>query len=200
MKLAMPAAVPRHRHFFAYRDNACATTAGGIIFSLRPSPPAVMSTLTPSASIAPTATADHTEIDALVRAFFSVFTNKNGARPDVDAIHRMFIPQGLIIKCNGAEREIYTIQEFIAPRLKLLTGGQLVNFQEQEISARTDIFGGIAQRYCVYEKSGVLDGKAFHAYGVKTLQLIRMEDGWKMVSLVWEDKRDGLVLPELLKG
>lgn len=151
--------------------------------------PAIMPTPAPAAST------DQSEIDALVRAFFSVFTNKNGARPDVDAIHRMFIPQGLIIKCNGHTREIYTLQQFIAPRLKLLTGGQLLDFQEQEVSARTDIFGGIAQRYSVYEKSGTLDGKAFHAYGVKTLQLIRMEDGWKMVSLAWEDERDGLAIP-----
>lgn len=156
-----------------------------------------MPTLAPSASLVQAD--DQSEIDALVRAFFSVFTNKNGARPDVDAIHRMFIPQGLIIRCNGAEREIYTLQQFIAPRLKLLTGGQLVDFQEQEVSARTDIFGGIAQRYSIYEKSGVLDGKGFHAYGVKTLQLIRMEDGWKMVSLAWEDERDGLDIPAQLK-
>ncbi|MGB7196541.1 MAG: hypothetical protein WBD81_24065 [Collimonas pratensis] len=151
----------------------------------------------PSNSLAQAA--DQSEIDALVRAFFSVFTNKNGARPEVDAIHRMFIPQGLIIKCYGDHREIYTLQQFIAPRLQLLTSGQLTDFQEQEVSARTDIFGGIAQRYSVYEKSGVLDGQAFHAYGVKTLQLIRMEDGWKMVSLAWEDERDGLGIPVQLK-
>ncbi|NKI68882.1 DUF4440 domain-containing protein [Collimonas pratensis] len=156
-----------------------------------------MQTLAPSTSLAQAA--DQSEIDALVRAFFSVFTNKNGARPEVDAIHRMFIPQGLIIKCHGDHREIYTLQQFIAPRLQLLTSGQLTDFQEQEVSARTDIFGGIAQRYSVYEKSGVLDGQAFHAYGVKTLQLIRMEDGWKMVSLAWEDERDGLGIPVQLK-
>ncbi|WP_052135018.1 DUF4440 domain-containing protein [Collimonas arenae] len=153
-----------------------------------------MSTLTPSAH-----NADQAEIDALVKAFFSVFTNKNGVKPDVDAIHRMFIPQGLIIRCNDTEREIYTLQQFIAPRLELLNGGRLVDFQEQEVSARTDIFGGIAQRYCVYEKSGVLDGKAFHAYGVKTVQLVRMDDGWKMVSLAWEDERDGLAIPDQFK-
>jgi len=153
----------------------------------------------PASSASLAQAADQSDIDALVRAFFSVFTNKDGARPDLDAIHRMFIPQGLIIKCSDAQPVIYTIAEFIAPRLKLLTGGQLVDFQEQEVSARTDIFGSIAQRYGVYEKSGVLDGKAFHAYGVKTLQLIRMEDGWKMVSLAWEDERDGLAIPAQFK-
>lgn len=135
------------------------------------------------------------EIDALTQAFFSVFTNSNGIKPDVDAIHGMFIPQGLIIKCNGPEREIYTLQEFIEPRRQLLSSGRLTEFQEQEVSARTDIFGGIAQRYCIYKKSGILDGQAFQARGVKTLQLIRMDNGWKLVSLAWEDERDGLSIP-----
>jgi len=139
------------------------------------------------------------EIDALTRAFFSVFTNKNGVKPDLDAIHHMFIPQGLIIKCSGAEREIYTLREFIEPRRLLLSSGKLADFQEQEVSARTDIFGGIAQRYCIYEKSGILDGQAFHVRGVKTLQLIRMDDGWKLASLAWEDERDGLAVPDLIR-
>lgn len=154
-----------------------------------------MSTHSPAANIPRLPIADEAEIDELVRAFFSVFTNKNGIKPDVDAIHRMFIPQGLIISCSGAKREIYTLRQFIEPRIELLSDGRLVDFQEQEVSARTDIFGGIAQRYCIYKKSGIFEGKAFQAGGVKTIQLIRMSDGWKMASLAWEDEREGLAIP-----
>ncbi|HWW07035.1 hypothetical protein [Collimonas sp.] len=154
-----------------------------------------MQTHAPVVNAFPLPSGAEAEIDALMQAFFSVFTNKNGVKPDLDAIHRMFLPQGLIIKCNGAEREIYTLQEFIEPRRQLLSGGRLIEFQEQEVSARTDIFGSIAQRYSIYKKSGILDGQAFQARGVKAMQLIRM-DGWKLVSLAWEDERDGLAIPD----
>jgi hypothetical protein len=78
----------------------------------------------------------------------------------------------------------------------LLSCGRLVEFFEEEVSGRTDLFGGVAQRFSVYRKSGVLDGVAFSARGVKTLQFVRTVDGWRISAVAWEDERAGLPIPE----
>ncbi|MFI5771578.1 hypothetical protein ACIA74_24150 [Streptomyces sp. NPDC051658] len=44
------------------------------------------------------------ELDRLMHPFLGAFTNTGGSRPNVDAVHEVFIPQGMIIKNVGASR------------------------------------------------------------------------------------------------
>jgi hypothetical protein len=127
-------------------------------------------------------------IDALTREFFGAFTNKGGVRPDVARLHRLFLPQAVITKRDGNAVEIYDLERFIAPRLKLLTDGSLVEFEEQEESARTEVFGGIAQRWCTYRKAGKLHGRPYAGRGVKTIQFVRLDGAWRISALAWEDE------------
>jgi len=136
------------------------------------------------------------EIDGLTRAFFGAFTNKGG-RPDVDLLYRIFLPSAVITKRAGAEVEICDLRQFVEPRRRLLTDGSLVDFIEEETAARTDIFGGIAQRFCTYRKAGILAGRSFSGRGVKTIQFVRVGAEWKISALAWEDEQDGLPLPEI---
>ena len=138
---------------------------------------------------------DKAEIDRLARDFFSVFCNKGGAAPRLELLHRLFIKEGLIIKNAGSVPEVYTVQQFIEPRERLLNGGTLREFSEEEVAERTDICGNIAQRISFYRKSGILSGQPFQGRGVKTSQLIRTAEGWKLSALAWDDEREGFTLP-----
>ena len=134
-------------------------------------------------------------IDALATAFFALFSNKNGVQPNLTDIHELFVPEGRVIKASGPSPEICTLQEFIEPRQALLSGGTLMDFEEWEESERTVIFGHIAHRLSVYGKSGRLSGQGFSTRGLKSTQFLRTPQGWKMLSTVWDDEREGLSLP-----
>ena len=142
---------------------------------------------------------DGTQIDELVRLFFHAFTNKGGCRPAVENLHELFIAEGVIVKNSGAAPEVSSLGQFIEPRLKLLTGGRLTDFAEEEYDSRTDIVGRVAQRLCFYRKEGVLDGQRFAAQGVKTLQFIKTASGWRITAVAWDDEREGFVLPARLE-
>lgn len=128
------------------------------------------------------------EIDALAAAFFAVFDNRGGVRVDIGKLHLMCIPQALLIKAVGPVPEVCDLDAFIAPRERLLNGGTLVDFHEQELSARTEIFGNVAQRWCRYRKAGVLGGRAFATEGMKGLQLLRTPQGWRISAVLWDDE------------
>lgn len=130
------------------------------------------------------------EIDRLIKDFFDLFTTKNGRKPNLDNIYEICIPQTTIIKNANGLTEIYDLKGFIAPRKKLLIDGSLTNFSEYETQERTDIFGHIAQRLCIYEKEGMLNGKAFKVQGLKTFQLIKIMGEWKISSLAWDDETE----------
>jgi hypothetical protein len=132
--------------------------------------------------------ADKNEIDSLTNQFFDLFTNHGGRIPDLSRINDLFIPQGIVIKNVGGNSEIFSLSTFITPRQKLLTDGTLSDFQERELTERTDIAGTIAQRFCTYTKSGKLQGKVFENQGVKTLQFIKMNNTtWKISAVAWDD-------------
>jgi hypothetical protein len=132
----------------------------------------------------------------IIQDFFKAFVSKDIAEVDLDVIKRLFIPQALIVKTCGSAPVIYTLNEFIEPRQKILTDGTLSRFQEKAVSTQTEIFGDIAHSFVLYQKSGVLAGKPFDETGMKTIQFIRTLEGWKISSLAWDDERAGLVVPE----
>jgi hypothetical protein len=138
------------------------------------------------------------EIDRLTLSFFGLFSNRGGIQPELEKIFDLFVPQGVIAKCSSDEPEISSLQEFITPRQELLTNGTLTEFSEAETSGRTEIFGNIATRVSTYQKSGVLDGKPFTTRGMKSFQFTKTTSGWRILSVSWDDERDGFSIQELL--
>jgi len=130
---------------------------------------------------------DKQAIDEVAAAFFNAFGNRDGAFPDVDSLYRLFIPEALIVKNVGGIPEIYDVVGFVEPRRVLLTGGSLINFSEEEIFERTEIFGNIAHRFSHYRKSWTASGEMLAGQGAKTIQLVRTPTGWRIASLAWDD-------------
>ena len=131
---------------------------------------------------------DRLEIDALTVRFFDSFTNKDGRVPNVKEIKSIFIPKGILISNTKDPAALYALDDFIRPREEMLTNGTLTNYCEREISHRTELFGNIAQRFSLYEKSGELNGEYFETKGMKTIQFIKVNGKWKMSSLAWSDE------------
>ncbi|MFE3585603.1 Cif family virulence factor [Streptomyces vinaceus] len=127
------------------------------------------------------------EIDALTAEFFGAFDNRGGKAADVARIRRLLLPRGVIVK-TGPELTVYTVEEFIEPRQRLLNDGRLVGFCEWETSERTDIAGDIASRFGEYRKSGILDGEPFEGGGTKTIQFVRTPEGWRIAAFSWYDR------------
>ena len=131
---------------------------------------------------------DKEEIDALTAIFFDAFTSRGGHAPAVDRLYDVFVPEALIVKNTGDEPVVYDVAGFVEPRRELLTGGTLSDFREAEVSERTEIFGRIAHRFSIYEKSWTSEGKPFDGRGAKTIQFVRTAQGWKISALAWDDE------------
>lgn len=128
-------------------------------------------------------------IDKVTHQFFTFFTNTNGEKPAIQDLKKICIEQVVIINNNNQAPAIYTLESFINPREELLTNGTLIDFSESEISHNTEIFNTIAHRFCLYKKSGVLNGVEFYTEGMKTIQFIKVTEEWKISSIAWCDKK-----------
>ncbi|MBI1769484.1 MAG: GNAT family N-acetyltransferase [Bacteroidetes bacterium] len=131
---------------------------------------------------------DKYSIDYLTTSFFSVFTNANQQKVNLEVINDLCLPETIIIKKSGLKEEVYNLRAFVEPRKKILTDGTLKDFEEKEINEETKIIGRIAQRFSKYEKSGYLNGAFFKQSGNKFFQFIKTVRGWKINAVVWEDE------------
>lgn len=135
---------------------------------------------------APDAAADIAALDALTADFFAAFDNRGGMPADVGRVRRLMLPKGVVV-ITRPEFTVLSVDEFVAPREKLLSGGRLVEFSEQETSARTEVVGDLATRFLEYRKSGLLDGAPYEGGGTKTIQYVRTPDGWRISAFAWFD-------------
>jgi hypothetical protein len=143
---------------------------------------------------------DRSAIAEVVRTFFAAFTSGPDVADRLERLRDVCLPQAVIVKTCGEEPTVYDLGGFIGPRQDLLTGGRLVDFHEQQVSGRTEVFGDIAQHFCSYAKSGVQDGVAFTARGMKTVQLVRTSRGWRISAAAWDDEREGVEVHDPAQG
>ena len=132
-------------------------------------------------------TSTQDNIDALIARFFSVFDNRDGAKPHLADLTGCFTEKATIVRRFNTGTELYTVGEFAAPRIELLTQGALLEFHEWEISAATQIFDGIAARISRYCKTGLLHGNDYSGSGTKCFHLADMGFGWRISYLAWVD-------------
>jgi hypothetical protein len=131
--------------------------------------------------------ADRAKIDALVARFFSIFDNRQGARPQLSQFVDCFTDNAAIAQHANGSTRLYTVREFAVPRIELLTRGEWLDFHEWEESFAMQVFPGIATRTSRYRKSGWLGGEAYRGAGTKCFQLVELPIGWRIASLAWVD-------------
>lgn len=138
---------------------------------------------------------DRTVIDNISAAFFAAFTSPSVGVADFTELRGLFHPGAVIVKVANGVPDFFTLDTFIAPREELLNSGRLLDFSEEEVSAETQFFGDVAQRWCLYRKSGALDGSEYSGWGQKSMQLVRTQEGWRISAIAWCDAPDGTPLP-----
>lgn len=126
-------------------------------------------------------------INNTINQFFSIFNNKNGAKPPGGLIHSLLLPTAVITHLSGKAINTYNIDEFIKPRIKILSDGSLTDFSEWQTETNTISFGHIAQHQCTFEKRGILNNEPYQGSGTKLFQLVKVGMHWKVTALMWQE-------------
>lgn len=137
---------------------------------------------------------DREAVAHVVRTFFAAFASGPDVVARLEALRDLFLPEAVIVRTCGVAVAVYGVDGFIAPRAALLSGGTLVDFREWELHGHTEVFGDIAHHFCSYAKQGVQDGTPFTGRGMKTVQLVRTDGGWRISAVAWDDERDGVTV------
>ncbi|WP_243706158.1 GNAT family N-acetyltransferase [Micromonospora sp. KC721] len=134
-----------------------------------------------------TTSSDQEEIHALIRCYFDAFTSGSRVDEQMAALRDAMLPGAVIVRTCGTEPEVYDVDAFIQPRRAMLTDGTLTDFHEQARLGRLDVFGDIAQWFGRYVKQGRRNGVPYAGGGMKSMQFVRTDAGWRISAAAWDD-------------
>jgi hypothetical protein len=139
---------------------------------------------------------DVDSIDGIVRALYETISGPAGPR-DWDRERSLLAPGARLQPTRpkeggGGTMEVFDVEGYIASRTPFFAQN---DFHEVEVSRRVDRFGNIAQVWSQYEGRRSPEGEPFMR-GINSIQLFNDGDRWWIVSVLWDNERPGITLPE----
>ena len=138
---------------------------------------------------------DRDAIYVVIRRFFSAFVSGPKAADGAALLRDLLLPGAVVVRTCGDDPQVLGVEDFIRPRVELLSSGAVRDFREWPASGRIDRFGDMAQVWCRYEKSWVEGDAAAEGRGMKSVQLVRTSGGWRISAIAWDDERPGVPMP-----
>lgn len=143
---------------------------------------------------------DVESIAGIVKALYEVISGPAGAR-DWDRERTLVHPQGRLMPTRprpegGAGVEVFDTDGYIASRTPFFAAN---DFYEIETGHRVERFGNVAQVWSAYEGRRAPGGEILFR-GINSIQLFHDGDRWWVMSVLWDNEREGNPLPADLAG
>ncbi|HTU56767.1 MAG TPA: hypothetical protein VMF89_00005 [Polyangiales bacterium] len=130
---------------------------------------------------------DAQQLDAVLRAFYEVISFDDGATPDWERMSGLFSAHARITRVTPEAIDYMDLSTFRSMAEELLEVGAYTSFYEREIARRADRFGNVLHVASAYETKISPNAQDFIERGVNSLQLIREDGRWRIISLCWDD-------------
>lgn len=128
-------------------------------------------------------------IEKTIKNLFRAISFRQGEEPNMHKIKSLFIGEGILINYNDPEPLVLPVDEFIVHFNKQFSDGIMTQLEDREIFAETKVFGRIAHRFSYYEARFDKNDEKPFAVGVNSIQLMKINDEWKITSMAWNDDK-----------
>lgn len=138
---------------------------------------------------------DVESIDSIIKALYDIISGPAGPR-DWERDRYLLAPVGRLqptrpIPEGGAAMDVFDLDGYAESRGPFFAAN---DFYEVEIARRVQRFGNIAHVWSTYESRRTPDGEPF-TRGINSIQLFNDGDRWWIVSVFWDNEREGNKLP-----
>ena len=141
---------------------------------------------------------DLSEINKVIDKLYTSLSFKKNEAPAMTKLKDIFYGKGMLINNNTGQPKKYTLQEFTSVIEGQVNAGKVLAFQEKELSSETELFGNVAHCFSTYESGYILAGREdyINKRGINSIQLLKVNGKWLIVSIIWNEESDELKLPE----
>ena len=136
-------------------------------------------------------------IDGIIKALYESISGAKGVQRDWQRMRSLFVPDARLmptVNRQGGPRGVAVlgVNDYIA------TSGQFLvdmGFREREVARKVEEFGSIAHVFSTYESFRDTETMPFMR-GINSIQLLNDGTRWWVVSIFWDNERQGIQLPE----
>ena len=136
------------------------------------------------------------EIDHLTKKFYESICFSPEKYPNIDQLEELFYGDGKLINGNFDNPLEFTVHSYIQAIMHQIEEGNTDFYSIQEIADTTEVFGNTAHRVSVYEHSYEANRNMPWKRGINYIQYIFNEGKWLIVSMLWNDEKEALKIPE----
>ena len=127
------------------------------------------------------------ELNGVVGKLYQVISFPEGGCPDWEGMAKLFLDCARITRITPEARDEFDVEGFQAMLSELLESGVYTSFFECEVGRRTETFGRMAHVLSAYETKRDAAAKARLGSGVNSIQLVREQGTWRILSLLWDE-------------
>jgi hypothetical protein len=129
---------------------------------------------------------DFVQLDRLIREFYRVICFEEGGAPDFERLAALFSQHARITRVTPEGIDHLDVEGFSALVRELLELGAFTSFYEHELRRSTHRYGRVFHIASAYETKAAPHAIDYLERGVNSLQVLREQDGWRIVSLCWD--------------
>lgn len=127
-------------------------------------------------------------LDLLMKSFYEVVSFEDGGAPDWETMQGLFSRHARITRVTPEAIDYLDLEGFRSMAEELIEVGAFTSFFEREVARRVDRYGQVMHVASAYESKVSPDAVDFIERGINSLQLVRENGGWKILSLCWDDR------------
>jgi hypothetical protein len=171
-----------------------------------PAPPPLVGTLAahPDWLAAKSHPGDVDTVDHLVTSLYDVISGAAGKPRDWDRFRSLFLPDGRlgVIRPESPAKDAPARKGdvvFLTPDMYVqrddpyfMTHG----FFERSIANRVEVFGNLVHVWSTYESRHAEHDRQPFARGINSIQIVSAQGRFWIASILWDEERPGLALPE----
>lgn len=161
-------------------------------------PVAAQQTAPPAAASPAADSADVATPEAIVTALYDVISGPAGQARDWDRFRSLFLPGARLVysqTLQTGEQRLHpmTVEDFVRIVTPVYASGG--GFWERDIGSRIERFGNVAHVFTAYETRRTAPDGPVVARGINSVQQVRHQGRWRVVSLAWDTERPGNLIP-----
>jgi hypothetical protein len=172
-----------------------------------PAPPPLVGTLAahPDWLAAKSHPGDVDTVDHLVTSLYDVISGAAGKPRDWDRFRSLFLPDGRlgVIRPESPATQDAPARKgdvvFLTPDMYVQRDDPYFKthgFFERSIANRVEVFGNLVHVWSTYESRHAEHDRQPFARGINSIQIVSAQGRFWIASILWDEERPGLALPE----
>lgn len=137
-------------------------------------------------------------LDATIKTLYAVISGDKGVERDWELFRYLFKP-GARLMPSGKRPDGSVGLQILSPEDYITRSGPFLvgnGFHEVEIGRKVDTYGTITQVFSTYEARNSLDDQAPFMRGINSIQLLKDNDRWWVISIFWMAESEEHPLPD----